>query len=49
MENLSVNIEENYYPNEETRKAIEEIEMGIGLSRTYDTIEEFMKDLIKQD
>ena len=36
--NLIVAEEENYYPNELTIKTIEEIERGIGLSRTYDTI-----------
>ena len=36
---------ENYYPNEEPIKAIEEAEKGIGLSRTFDTVDELMRDL----
>lgn len=39
--------DKEYYPNELTRKVIEEAERGIGLSQTYDTIEELMKDLMK--
>ena len=37
---------EEYYPNETTIQAIKEIEAGIGLSRTYNTVEELMKDLM---
>lgn len=37
---------ENYYPNELTIKTIEDAEKGIGMSRTYDTVEELMKDLM---
>ena len=32
-------------PNAETRQAIEEIEQGIGLSRTFHSTDELMKDL----
>ena len=39
---------ENYYPNDETIEAIEEVEKGIGLSRTFDTVDELMKDLSYQ-
>lgn len=31
--------------NKETQKAIEEAEKGIGLSKTYDNMEELFKDL----
>lgn len=46
---LNLNEQENYYPNETTIKAIEEAEKGIGMSRTYNTIEELMEDLMKDD
>ena len=36
-------------PNEETRKAIEEIEKGIGLSRTFSSIDELIADLMSDD
>lgn len=42
---LTVPDEKSYYPNEETIRAIEEVEKGIGLSREFETIEELMKDL----
>ena len=38
---------ENYYPNELTRKTIEEAERGINMYGPYDTIEELMKDLME--
>ncbi len=34
-------------PNEETRKAIEEIEKGVGLSRTLRSIDDLMNDLTR--
>lgn len=46
QDEFSVKDEENYFPNELTIKTIEEVENGIGLSRTYDTVEELMKDLM---
>lgn len=32
--------------NEETRQAIEEVEHGIGLSRTFNSVDELMEDLM---
>ena len=34
------------YPNELTIQVIKDAERGIGLSRAYDTVEEFMRDLM---
>ena len=34
-------------PNPETRQAIEEIEQGIGLSRTFHSTDELMEDLMR--
>ena len=34
-------------PNAETRQAIEEIEQGIGLSRTFHSTDELMEDLMR--
>ena len=34
-------------PNEETRQAIDEIERGIGLSRTFHSTDELMGDLMR--
>ena len=45
-EKISLLEPEGYYPNEETIEAIEEAEKGIGLSRTFDTVDELMKDLM---
>ncbi len=42
---LTVPDEKSYYPNEETIRAMEEVEKGIGLSREFETVEELMKDL----
>ena len=36
-------------PNEETRRAIQEAEHGIGLSRAYNSVEELMEDLDAED
>lgn len=33
-------------PNEETRRAIEEIEQGVGLSRVFHSTDELMEDLM---
>ena len=44
-EKLSLLETESYHPNEETIKAIEEAEKGIGLSRTFDTVAEVMEAL----
>ena len=33
-------------PNEETNAAIEEVEHGIGLSRTFDGTDDLMRDLM---
>lgn len=38
--------DDEYYPNELTIKTIEEAERGIGMSRTFDSVEELMKDLM---
>ena len=35
--------------NEETRKAIEDAEKGIGLSKAYTNVEEMLEDLKKDD
>lgn len=35
--------------NEETRKAIEEVENGIGLSKPYTDIKELMHDMLKDE
>jgi len=32
-------------PNEETRKAIDDLRKGIGLSRAFTSVEELMEDL----
>lgn len=42
---FDVSEHENHYPNELTIKTIEDAEKGIGMSRTYDTVEELMRDL----
>lgn len=36
-------------PNEETRKAIEDAEKGIGLSRSFSSVAELMEDLNAED
>lgn len=36
-------------PNEETRRAIEEVRRGIGLSKAYSSVEEMMEDLNADD
>ena len=36
-------------PNEETKKAIEDVENGIGLSGPFETTEELMKSLMKDE
>lgn len=41
--------DDEYYPNELTIKTIEEAERGIGMSRTFDSVEEVMKDLMDDD
>ena len=38
-----------HVPNEETRKAIEEVEQGIGLSKPYTDIDEMFRDLLEED
>ena len=35
--------------NEETKKAIEDAEKGIGLSKSYTDVEEMLEDLKKED
>ena len=35
--------------NEETRKAIEDSEKGIGLSKSYTNVDELMHNLLKDD
>lgn len=35
--------------NEETRKAIEDAENGIGLSKAYTNVDEMMNDLLKEE
>lgn len=35
--------------NEETRKAIEDVENGIGLSKPYTNVKELMRDMLKDD
>lgn len=37
---LSLNV-----PNAETKKAIEDVEKGVGLSKTYNNLDELFKDL----
>ena len=37
------------YPNEETRKAIENVRNGIGLSRGFSSVAELMEDLNADD
>ena len=32
-------------PNRETRKVLDEVEKGVGLSKTFDSIDELMEDL----
>ena len=32
-------------PNRETRKVLDEVEKGVGLSETFDSIDELMEDL----
>ncbi len=32
-------------PNEETRKAMEDVQRGIGLSRAFSSVEELMEEL----
>ena len=39
----------NDVPNAETKKAIEDVQKGIGLSRGFSTIEELMEDLNADD
>ena len=34
-------------PNEETLKVLDEVEKGIGLSKTFDSIDELIEDLQK--
>lgn len=34
------------HPNRETQQAIEEIEQGVGLSRTFHSTDELMEDLL---
>ena len=36
-------------PNAETRKAIEDYENGIGISKTYTDIDEMLKDMLSDD
>lgn len=36
-------------PNEETRRAIENVERGIGLSRSFSSVAELMEDLNADD
>lgn len=36
-------------PNEETRRAIEEARQGIGLSKSFSSVEELMEDLNADD
>ena len=34
-------------PNEETLKVLDEVEKGIGLSKTFDSVDELIEDLQK--
>ena len=34
-------------PNAETKKAIEDVERGIGLSRKFSSVDELLEDLLK--
>lgn len=51
MANINVNVQMdeneigNNVPNAETKKAIEDVQKGIGLSRGFSTIKELMEDL----
>lgn len=36
-------------PNEETRRALEEARMGIGLSKAYTSVDEMMEDLLNAE
>lgn len=38
-----------HIPNETTRKAIEDVENGIGLHGPFNSVEEMMKDLLSDD
>lgn len=51
--NVNVQMDENEIgddvPNAETKKAIEDVQKGIGLSRGFSTIKELMEDLNADD
>lgn len=55
MANINVNVQMdeneigNNVPNAETKKAIEDAQKGIGLSRGFSTVEELMEDLNADD
>lgn len=46
---LNLNEQENYYPNETTIKAIEEAERGENMFGPFDTVEEVMEALNAED